>query len=78
MALYYPPLDWFTTEKIWRNLIRRARESPMKVECNSDALVKFAWSLFEDQNNSTSKVGPAWNGRFNRPLTMPSVGPCCR
>jgi len=63
MALYYPPLDWFTTEKIWRNLIRRARESPTKVECNSDALVKFACGLFEDQNKSSSTVGPAWNGR---------------
>lgn len=63
MALYYPPLNWLTTEKIWRNLIRRARESVMKVECNPDDLIRFAWQLFEDQDKNTKSIGPAWNGR---------------
>lgn len=63
MALYYPPLDWLTTDKIWRNLIRRARESPMKVDCNPDSLIAFAWKLYERQSNNIKSIGPAWNGR---------------
>jgi len=61
MALYYPPLNWPTTEKIWRNLIRRTLDSPMKVECSLDALITFARQLFEEQkkNNDPSH----WNGR---------------
>jgi len=63
MALYYPPLNWLTTEKIWRNLIRRAQESPMKVEFNIDALVEFAWHLHDDQHKNNNSIGPVWNGR---------------
>jgi hypothetical protein len=61
MALYYPPLKWPTTEKIWRNLIRRALEPPMKVECNSEHLITFAYQLFEKQG--TGKDPTHWNGR---------------
>lgn len=63
MALYYPPLNWLTTKKIWRNLIRRARESATKIECNPDALIDFAWQLFEDQDKHNKSIGPPWNGR---------------
>jgi hypothetical protein len=62
MALYYPPLNWSTTEKIWRNLIRRTLESStMKVECSLDNLVTFARQLFEEQERNSDPTH--WNGR---------------
>lgn len=61
MALYYPPLNWLTTDKIWRNLIRRAKEA--KVECNDNALIEFAYKLREDQHSKPNTTGPTWNGR---------------
>ncbi|GAB7358209.1 hypothetical protein MBLNU230_g0361t1 [Neophaeotheca triangularis] len=63
MALYYPPLNWPTTEKIWRNLMRRACESPMELECNPDSLIAFARQLYGEQNQNINSIGPAWNGR---------------
>jgi hypothetical protein len=62
MALYYPPLNWQTTEKIWRNLIRRTVESPTtKVECTPDILITFARQLFEEQERNSDPTH--WNGR---------------
>jgi hypothetical protein len=62
MALYYPPLNWSTTEKIWRNLIRRTLESStMKVECSLDNLITFARQLFEEQERNSDPTH--WNGR---------------
>jgi hypothetical protein len=62
MALYYPPLNWPTTEKIWRNLIRRTLESSTtKVECSLDALIAFARQLFDEQERNSDPTH--WNGR---------------
>jgi hypothetical protein len=62
MALYYPPLNWSTTEKIWRNLIRRTLESStLKVECSLDDLITFARQLFEEQERNSDPTH--WNGR---------------
>lgn len=62
MALYYPPLNWPTTEKIWRNLIRRTLESSTtKVECSLDALITFARQLYEEQERNSDPTH--WNGR---------------
>lgn len=61
MALYYPPLNWLATDKIWRNLIRRAHEA--KVECNDNELIKFAYQLSEEQRTKPGSTGPSWNGR---------------
>jgi hypothetical protein len=62
MALYYPPLNWHQTEKIWRSLIRRTREQNSQVECDENELVQYAQELFEVQQNG-AEVGPVWNGR---------------
>jgi hypothetical protein len=62
MALYYPPLNCSTTEKIWRNLIRRTLESStLKVECSLDDLITFARKLFEEQERNSDPTH--WNGR---------------
>lgn len=61
MALYYPSLQWPSTEKIWRNLIRRTLKSSMKVECNTEDLIKFAWNLYDEQDKSKDLA--QWNGR---------------
>ncbi|KAM0718471.1 hypothetical protein Q7P37_005541 [Cladosporium fusiforme] len=63
MALYYPPLNWPTTEKIWRNLIRRTCESSTTVKCKPDELIEFAWKLYEEQDKNLNSTGPVWNGR---------------
>ena len=31
-----------------------------------------------DAGGARAKSGTAWNGRFSRPRTMPTAGPCCR
>jgi len=62
MALYYPPLNWQTTEKIWRNLIHRTLESPTtKVKCSLDILIAFARQLFDEQERNSDPTH--WNGR---------------
>ena len=61
MALYYPPLNWPTTERIWQNLIRRTLESSVKVDCSQEALMTFARQLYEEQDRNSDPSH--WNGR---------------
>ena len=63
MALYFPPLSWQQTERIWRSQIRRALRSLEKVECDETVLLRYADELFREQTAKNSDTRPAWNGR---------------
>ena len=61
ISLYYPPLDWSQTCKIWQSHIRKAMEN-QRVEADEENLLHFASELFQQQS-ADEKNGPVWNGR---------------
>ena len=63
MALYYPPLNWQQSEKIWKSQIRRTLQPAKGIKCNEIVLLRYADELFKEQTAEKSLTGPAWNGR---------------
>ena len=62
MALYYPPLEWKYTEKIWRTHLRKLMSSKL-VKVDEDDILAYAETSFERQRIKGSPIGPVWNGR---------------
>lgn len=62
MALYYPPLEWKYTEKIWRTHLKKLISSNL-VEIDEEDILAYAETIFERQNAKESQIGPVWNGR---------------
>lgn len=62
MALYYPPLSWQQTKKIWESQFRRTMAQNDQIVSNETELVRFAEDLYTNQVNK-KEFGPVWNGR---------------
>lgn len=62
LPLYYPPLEWKNSEKIWRIHLKKLVESDLIIVDESDIL-EYAEHFFDRQNAKGSRVGPVWNGR---------------
>lgn len=62
LPLYYPPLEWKQTEKIWRTHLRKL-ESSKRVLVDVEDIVDYASTFFVRQSAHGSKIGPVWNGR---------------
>jgi hypothetical protein len=62
MALYYPPLEWKYTKKIWQTHLQKLTKSVLVAVDETDIL-EYAEELFERQNKPRSPIGPVWNGR---------------
>jgi hypothetical protein len=62
LPLYYPPLEWKNTEKIWRIHLKKLVESDL-VTVNESDILEYAEHFFDRQNAKGSKFGPVWNGR---------------
>lgn len=84
LSLYYPPLNWPRTKRIWTNHIKTATSGNTRIQVDHDTLIAHAESLFQIQS-SQNEFGPVWNGRqirnafqcavalasFRRPLDQP-------
>jgi len=62
MSLYYPPLTWERTAKIWDSHIQTAGLAG--IEADRSGLKDYAREIFERQ--SQPAFGPVWNGRQTR------------
>jgi hypothetical protein len=62
LPLYYPPLEWKYTEKIWRTHLQKLSSSGL-VSVDVEDILSYAEDLFERQHAKGSKIGPVWNGR---------------
>lgn len=84
LSLYYPPLNWPRTKRIWTNHIKTAISSNTRIQVDHETLIAHAESLFQIQEHQ-KEYGPVWNGRqirnafqsavalasFRRPLDQP-------
>lgn len=62
MSLYYPPLTWPQTMRIWTNHIKKAKSGNTRIQVDHDTLISHAENLFHTQA-SQQETGPVWNGR---------------
>ena len=62
ISLYYPPLDWAQTRRIWTNHFKKATSGNTSVQVEYDTLIAHAESIFRVQE-SKKDFGPVWNGR---------------
>ncbi|KLU89558.1 hypothetical protein MAPG_08529 [Magnaporthiopsis poae ATCC 64411] len=62
LPLYYPPLNWKHTEKIWRTHLLKLGRSGL-VDVDVEDIVAYAETFFERQSCRGSMIGPVWNGR---------------
>lgn len=62
MALYYPPLEWKYTKRIWETHLTKLTNSG-RVSLDHKDLVDYAETFFEEQKRHGSNIGPVWNGR---------------
>ncbi|KAK3320261.1 P-loop containing nucleoside triphosphate hydrolase protein, partial [Cercophora scortea] len=62
MALYYPPLEWKYTKRIWDTHLMKLQASGI-VEVDDQDILEYAETSFEKQAAKGSPVGPVWNGR---------------
>ncbi|KAH0563403.1 hypothetical protein GP486_002024 [Trichoglossum hirsutum] len=62
MALYYPPLEWKYTRKIWDSHLKKLKSSGL-VEVEYEDILEYAEDFFDKQNAKGSPIGPVWNGR---------------
>ena len=62
MSLYYPPLSWLQTQRIWESQIRRITEQTNSIDGDIVELLQYAKTLYHDQENK-KELGPVWNGR---------------
>jgi len=62
MSLYYPPLDFDKTKKIWETHIEKAKDAGIIIdEMDKRELLKYAQDIYNLQRNP--QYGPVWNGR---------------
>ena len=62
MALYYPPLEWKHTKRIWETHLTKLTNSGLMDLDHKDVL-DYAETFFDDQDRPDSTIGPVWNGR---------------
>lgn len=62
MALYYPPLEWKYTKRIWETHLVKLTDSGL-IDLEHRDLLDYAETFFEDQQRPGSTIGPVWNGR---------------
>lgn len=62
MALYYPPLEWKYTKRIWETHLKKLTASDL-IELDDKDIIDYAETFFEDQSKPESTIGPVWNGR---------------
>ncbi|RYP42017.1 hypothetical protein DL768_010405 [Monosporascus sp. mg162] len=62
MALYYPPLEWKYTKRIWESHLTKLTNSGL-IDLDHKDILDYAETFFEDQNQPDSTIGPVWNGR---------------
>ncbi|KAH6854718.1 hypothetical protein B0I37DRAFT_38322 [Chaetomium sp. MPI-CAGE-AT-0009] len=62
MALYYPPLEWKYTKRIWETHLHKLRNSGL-IDLDHRDILDYAEDFFEEQQRSGSTIGPVWNGR---------------
>lgn len=62
MALYYPPLEWKYTKRIWETHLNKLINSD-RISLDHKDLLDYAETFFEEQNKHGSNIGPVWNGR---------------
>ncbi|KAM7215568.1 hypothetical protein V8F06_009035 [Rhypophila decipiens] len=62
MALYYPPLDWDQTDRIWVTHLTKLRSSGL-FEFDHNEIIRYAKIHFNSQTEPGSHFGPVWNGR---------------
>ncbi|KAM6476117.1 hypothetical protein HDV62DRAFT_256961 [Trichoderma sp. SZMC 28011] len=62
MALYYPPLQWKPTNRIWETHLDKLIKSGL-IDVDRDDILSYAEALFDSQSQPKSKIGPVWNGR---------------
>lgn len=62
ISLYYPPLKWPQTEKIWTSHVKKVMSNNPNVELDQATLLKYAEELFRLQETQ-KEYGPVWNGR---------------
>lgn len=63
ISLYYPPLDWEQSEKIWMMNLRRLSEKKKRrheiLNLDEEEILDYAFNHF----NYTAKMEMSWNGR---------------
>ncbi|KAK4100556.1 hypothetical protein N658DRAFT_507829 [Parathielavia hyrcaniae] len=62
MALYYPPLEWKYTKRIWETHLNKLRASGL-IDLDHRDILDYAEDFFEEQQRSGSTIGPVWNER---------------
>ncbi|KAI0538398.1 hypothetical protein GGR58DRAFT_468241 [Xylaria digitata] len=62
MALYYPPLQWKYTQRIWKTHLNKLNESGL-FDLEYDDILDYAETFFSEQSQPNSTIGPVWNGR---------------
>ncbi|KAH8435031.1 uncharacterized protein LDX57_012660 [Aspergillus melleus] len=62
VSLYYPPLTWYQTKRIWTSHINTATADDTIFSANTESLIKYAWQLYDIQLTQ-KQFGPIWNGR---------------
>ncbi|KAL6810034.1 hypothetical protein J3E69DRAFT_377934 [Trichoderma sp. SZMC 28015] len=62
IALYYPPLQWKPTIRIWETHLDKLIKSGL-IDVDRDDILSYAEALFDSQSQPKSKIGPVWNGR---------------
>lgn len=62
MALYYPPLEWKYTKRIWETHLKKLTKSEL-IDLDHKDILDYAETFFADQERPDSTIGPVWNGR---------------
>ncbi|RPA86473.1 hypothetical protein BJ508DRAFT_134217 [Ascobolus immersus RN42] len=62
LSLYYPPLEWDATQKIWLMNLEWTEKQRPYIQLKKNAIMAFALKHFGPDSKNTSKVQP-WNGR---------------
>ncbi|KAI5919615.1 hypothetical protein F4810DRAFT_686268 [Camillea tinctor] len=62
MALYYPPLKWKPTQRIWETHLKKLADSGL-IDLEHNEILDYAEEFFNEQMESNSGIGPVWNGR---------------
>lgn len=62
LPLYYPPLEWKYTKKIWHTHLLKLDRSGL-FDVDVEDILAYAETFFEKQSSRGSKIGPVWNGR---------------
>lgn len=79
LTLYFPPLKWPQTQKIWESHIRRAAAQNDQIDINVAELLRYAKDLYLRQE-IVKELGSVWNGRqirnaFQNAIALASFKP---